>query len=92
MGMPTAFSPLADFSAMTTAQVCISQVLHKAKIKVDETGSEAAAVTDVTMKETSAGPGSEPKVFTFHADHPFIYAITEVSTGAIFFIGQYSGK
>lgn len=92
MGMPTAFSPLADFSAMTTAQVCISQVLHKAKIKVDETGSEAAAVTDVTMKETSAGPGSEPKVFTFHADHPFIYAITEVSTGAIFFIGQYTGK
>ncbi len=92
MGMPTAFSPMADFSAMTTAPVCISQVLHKAKIKVDETGSEAAAVTDVTMKETSVGPGNGPKVFTFHADHPFIYAITEVSTGAIFFIGQYTGK
>jgi Serine protease inhibitor len=92
MGMPTAFSPLADFSAMTTAQVCISQVLHKAKIKVDETGSEAAAVTDVTMKYASPGPGNGPKVFTFHADHPFIYAITEVSTGAIFFIGQYTGK
>lgn len=92
MGMPTAFSDFADFSAMTTASVCISKVLHKAKIKVDETGSEAAAVTDVTMKETSAGPGNEPKVFTFHADHPFIYVITEVSTGAIFFIGQYTGK
>ena len=28
----------------------------------------------------------------FHADRPFIYAITEVSTGAILFIGQYTGK
>lgn len=91
MGMPTAFSPLADFSAMTTAQVCISQVLHKAKIKVDETGSEAAAVTDVSMKYASAGPDANQPV-VFHADHPFIYAITEVSTGAIFFIGQYTGK
>lgn len=91
MGMPTAFSPLADFSAMTTASVCISKVLHKAKIKVDETGSEAAAVTDVSMKYASAGPDANQPV-VFHADHPFIYAITEVSTGAIFFIGQYTGK
>lgn len=91
MGMPTAFSLKADFSAMTTASVCISKVLHKAKIKVDETGSEAAAVTDVSMKYTSAGPDANQPV-VFHADHPFIYAITEVSTGAIFFIGQYSGK
>ena len=33
-----------------------------------------------------------PKTVEFHADRPFIYAITEVSTGAIFFIGQYTGK
>ena len=92
MGMPTAFSPMADFSGMTTVPAMISQVLHKAKIKVDESGSEAAAVTDVTMKETSAGPDFEPKVVVFHADHPFIYLISEVSTGAIFFIGQYTGK
>ena len=26
------------------------------------------------------------------ADRPFIYAITEVSTGAILFMGQYTGK
>ena len=38
----------------------------------------------------SAGSGF--KTPEFHADHPFIYAITEVSTGAIFFIGQYTGK
>ena len=94
MGIEKAFSSLeADFSEMTETQVSISKVIHKAKIKVDEQGSEAAAVTDVVMKYSGMGPGG-PVDFTaeFHADRPFIYAITEVSTGAIFFIGQYTGK
>ena len=92
MGIQKAFSSSADFSAMTDMPVCISDVLQKAKIKVDETGSEAAAVTDIVMGYTSAGPASEPKVFNFHCDRPFLYAITEVSSGAIFFLGQYTGK
>ena len=94
MGIEKAFSSLeADFSEMTESPVYISKVIHKAKIKVDEQGSEAAAVTDVVMGYTGMGPGG-PVDFTaeFHADRPFIYAITEVSTGAIFFIGQYTGK
>ena len=92
MGITSAFDgTLADFSGMTDQPVCVSDVLHKAKIKVDEQGTEAAAVTDVTMKVTSAYP-SEPRVVEFHADRPFLYAITEKSTGAIFFIGQYTGK
>lgn len=92
MGIEKAFSGKdADFSEMTESPVYISKVIHKAKIKVDEQGSEAAAVTDVVMGYTSPGPGSTVQ-FQFHADRPFIYAITEVSTGAIFFIGQYTGK
>ena len=93
MGITTAFSQdLADFHGMTDTDIYISNVLHKAKIKVDEQGSEAAAVTDVQMKATSAGPSVTPQITEFHADRPFLYAITEVSTGAIFFIGQYTGE
>ena len=92
MGITSAFDDsLADFSGMTDQPVYVSDVLHKAKIKVDEEGSEAAAVTDVTMKTNSASP-STPRIVEFHADRPFLYAITEISTGAIFFIGQYTGK
>ena len=40
-------------------------------------------------KEMEAAP-LEPAVF--HADHPFIYLITESSTGVILFAGRYSGK
>lgn len=91
MGIRDAFSAgSADFSNMTANKVFISDVLHKARIKVDEQGSEAAAVTVIEMKNYAAGP--ELKTPEFHADHPFIYAITEVSSGAIFFIGQYTGR
>lgn len=94
MGIRQAFgvggSP--DFSAMTTATVFISDVLHKAKIKVDESGSEAAAVTDIVMDYASSGTPYTPPTYEFHADRPFLYIITEVSTGAIYFIGQYTGR
>ena len=91
MGIKTAFdSARADFSDMTDETVFIADVLHKARIKVDEQGSEAAAVTDVVIRKNSASEPQGP--VDFHADRPFIYAITEVSTGAIFFIGQYAGK
>ena len=49
---------------------------------MDENGAEAAAVTGLIAKETSIGPSRE-----FMADHPFIYAIREYSTGAILFMG-----
>ena len=92
MGIQKAFTTSADFSAMTDLSICIGDVFHKAKIKVDETGSEAAAVTDIVMVLSSPGPNSEPQVVNFHCDRPFLYAITEVSSGAIFFLGQYTGK
>ena len=91
LGMHDAFSPKANFKAMTEEDVILSGVLHKAKIKVDEKGSVAAAVTDTYVASIANAPGDSPKIVNFHADRPFIYAITEVSTGAIFFIGQYTG-
>ncbi|MFH1895021.1 MAG: serpin family protein [archaeon] len=90
MGMPTAFSENnADFTGMfdstkTTENLFISQVIHKAFVKVDEEGTEAAAATAVVMGATSAMPD-----FTeFRADHPFIFLIQENSTGSILFIGK----
>ncbi len=58
-----------------------------AKINVNEEGTEAAAVT-VIGAETSGMPGTAD----FHATRPFIYIISERSTGIIFFIGQYMGE
>ena len=90
MGMPSAFSTTAaDFKAMSDAALCLSFVEQDAVIKVDEEGTEAAVVSSAGMYATSAGPGEH---IVFHADRPFLYLITESSTGAILFAGRYSGK
>ena len=90
MGMPLAFGA-ADFSAMSPAANRLSFVQQDGAIKVDEEGSEAAAVSVAGMIKNSA-VGGAPKVAIFHADHPFIYLITEASTGAVLFAGRYCGK
>ncbi len=87
MGMPTAFEELkADFGAMSPQALFLSQVMQDAVIKVDEEGTEAAAVS------TGMFATSVPQYSTFHADHPFLYLITESSTGAILFAGKFSGE
>ena len=58
-----------------------------AKIKLDEQGTEAAAVTVIGTESTGMPSPPTP----FYANRPFLYVISEQSTGAIFFIGQYSG-
>ena len=87
LGMPTAFTYDADFPYFCNVPVFIGQMFQVAKIKLDEEGTEAAAVTVIGMVET-AEP-DEP--VNFHATRPFLYVISEQSTGTIFFIGQYLG-
>jgi len=90
MGMPLAFDATnADFKAMSEDALCLSFVQQDAVIKVDEEGTEAAVVSSAGMMATSAGPGQH---IVFHADHPFLYLITESSTGAVLFAGKYCGK
>ncbi len=90
MGMPRSFSPQADFKAMSDYASFVGFVQQDAVIKVDEEGTEAAAVTVIGMLAGTAL--YEPQKVVFHADHPFLYLITETSTGAILFAGKYSGK
>jgi len=87
MGMLKAFQPnIADFSKITDEDLYISSVKHKSFIDVNETGTEAAAVTSVTFTTTSIG--NEPPKITFLVNKPFIFAITEKDTDAILFIGE----
>ena len=67
----------------------IDKVIQKAKINVNEYGTEAAAVTGALM--VGDGPGT-PKVVDFCADHPFVYLISEDSSGIILFAGVFNGK
>ena len=91
LGAPSMFiAGKADFNKISDTPMFISSMLQKAKIEVSEEGTKAAAVTAGVMM-MSALPNSQPRLVEFHADHPFVYIITERHTGAIFFIGQYTG-
>jgi serpin B len=67
--------------------VAVSFVKHAASVKVDESGSEAAAVTVIGVGMTSCAP-PQPVYHVFNADHPFLYAIRNTKTGVIQFVGQ----
>ncbi len=85
LGMPSAFDERADFSGITSAEkLVISNVIHQANIDVDEKGTVAAAATAVVMERTSAP--AEP--VTLRVDRPFLFALRDVPTGAILFLGR----
>ena len=89
LGITRAFDPdEADFSGITTAQrLYISAVVHKAYIDVNEQGTEAAAATAVVMRMLSARMQTAPPV-TMVVDRPFLFAITDRTTGLPLFLGQ----
>lgn len=82
MGMGVAFSDFADFSLLfeDEAALLIDEVRQKTFLRVDEEGTEAAAVTQVGVMPTSMPP-------TFTADRPFLLAIRESLSGTILFLG-----
>jgi len=86
LGMPLAFDPdRADFSGITAAEaLLIDDVIHQANIDVDEKGTEAAAATAVVMRAGSAP--IEP--VTLRVDRPFLFALRDVPTGAVLFLGR----
>lgn len=85
MGMPTAFTEVADFSGMTGMRdLFIDFVIHQAYVKVDEEGTEAAAATAVGMALTAM----PEQTIDFIADHPFIFVIQDKANSNILFLGR----
>lgn len=90
MGLATAFDEdNADLSGVGTCagggNLYISLVRQKAVVRVDEEGTEAAAVTEVAMAELAALMEELPLDMTF--DHPFVYLIVDTETQVPLFIG-----
>ena len=68
-------------------ELLVSNIFHKSFIEVNEEGTEAAAVSAVTI-ELQCGTMRGPTRMDFVADHPFLYLIRDDLTGTIIFVGQ----
>jgi serpin B len=86
LGMPTAFvDGEADLSGITTDEpLHVAAVVHEAFVAVDEEGTEAAAATAVA----AAGASAPIEVVELVIDRPFLFAIHDVGTGLVLFLGR----
>lgn len=75
----------ANFTRMVKGTPAfLDRVIHKTFVKVDEKGTEAAAVTASVFRAGSAMPQDS---FNMKVERPFLYTISEAETGTILFLG-----
>jgi serine protease inhibitor len=84
LGMRQAFGSSADFSAMADEPLFMSEVKQKSFVEVNEEGTEAAAVTTVTMRAEAVFRPEKP--FEMIVDRPFLFMIGDDSTKSILFM------
>ena len=96
MGMPLAFDrKKADLTGIANPpdpdeRLFISDVFHKAHVKIDEKSTEAAAATAVVVAASrpSASGSPEPPPKEFKADHPFLFMVRDLRSGLVLFMGR----
>jgi serpin B len=91
LGMPLAFdAKSADFTGIGAPpepdeHLHVDEAFHKAFVKIDEQGTEAAAATAAVMGARGEPP---PPPFEFTADHPFLFFIVDKPSGLVLFMGR----
>jgi serine protease inhibitor len=86
LGMEQAFiEGAANFSAMATEPLFVSEVKQKSFVDVNEEGTEAAAVTIVSVKSEIAMRPLPP--FKMIVNRPFLFMIADRVSGVILFAG-----
>ena len=92
MGMKLAFdADRADFTRIANPpspadRLVISNVFHKAFVKVDEKGTEAAAATAVMMARAGSAPSAQPR--EIKVDRPFLFFLRDVPSNLVLFSGR----
>ena len=76
MGVNLPFEKNADFSKIRTQNdIYIDEIIHKTYLKVNEQGTEAAAVTAIIMKFNSAFNPEPEKIYGMNVNRPFLFIL-----------------
>jgi len=77
----------ADFTGIrASGGLAIDEVIHKTFLKINEEGTEAAAVTVVSIYELS-GSGDDLD-FSMIVNRPYLFAVRENSSNTVLFMGK----
>lgn len=89
LGASTLFTERADLSGITDDPLglSVSDVIHRAIVTMDESGTEAAAATAVLMP-LGCAPTLPELPAVFRADHPYLFLILGRKTGIVLFLGR----
>ncbi|RNL85005.1 serpin family protein [Halostreptopolyspora alba] len=83
VGVRTCFTPRADLGGIAEHPLLIDEVVHRARLRVDEEGAEGAAATAVVMRTASF---TRDRPVTFTVDRPFTFVLRRRE--AILFLGR----
>ena len=76
MGVNLPFENNANFTKLRIQNdIYINEIIHKTYLKVNENGTEAAAVTMVEMLLSSASNRKEEKIYFMHVNRPFLFIL-----------------
>ncbi|CAF0939621.1 unnamed protein product [Rotaria sp. Silwood1] len=95
LGMKDAFSDRkADFKDIIGTitdenRICISKVIHKTFLNVNESGTEAAAAAVVMLRRYGSSFSSRSSSIEFKANRPFLFFIHEVQQNVLLFNGKF---
>lgn len=88
MGMEKSFGDDAEFfNIVNGKQLKIGNAKHCAEIKIDEQGTEAAAVTEIVTNDGMAIDEKPPRRVYFLAERPFLFVIRDVESNITLFAG-----
>jgi serpin B len=85
LGLKSAIGPAADFSAMSSSRLYVSQIEHQSFVEVNEEGTEAAAATTAVMALSAVV--NAPRPFRMVVDRPFLFLISDRLSSSILFMG-----
>ena len=75
LGMNDAFNEIKANLNGIGKNLYIGEVIQKTYLKVDEAGTEAAAVTVVTVREKGAMIVKRPKIYSMIVERPFLFLL-----------------
>ncbi|GAB2756767.1 serpin family protein [Amycolatopsis magusensis] len=86
LGVRTLFSPEADLTGLSPdPRLLVSDVLHQAVLRIDESGLEGAAATAAMIRMVSMPMGDPVQV---RVDRPFLLLVRHAGTGAVYFLAR----